>query len=89
MEHQILESTLSPDESIFLDLMRQGDDFFKIELLRPAKSYYKKALDLNIEIEVVSRKIAECDRLLAYEIKVIRILVAVAAVLALGYLIWK
>jgi hypothetical protein len=88
MEHHILESTLSPAELKFLDLMRNGDNFFTIELLRPAKSYYLKALEMNIETEKVKHKITECDRLLAFEIKVIRILVAITAVLALAYFIF-
>jgi hypothetical protein len=85
MEHHIPESKLGPDENRFLDLMRHGDDFFNIELLRPAKSYYRKALEMNIETEKVLQKIADCDRLLAFEIKVIRILVAVAALCVLSY----
>lgn len=88
MEHPILESTLSPAERKFLDLMRHGDNFFKIELLRPAKSYYQKALELNLDTENVKRKIADCDRLLSFERKVILILVAITAVIVLAvYLI--
>jgi hypothetical protein len=89
MEHPVLESTLSPAERKFLDLMRHGDNFFKIELLRPAKKYYKEALNLNLETEKVRQKITECDRLLAFELKVIRILVAVTAVLILAYYLLK
>ena len=88
MEHPILESTLSPAERKFLDLMRHGDNFFKIELLRPAKSYYQKALELNLDTENVRRKIADCDRLLSFERKVILILVAITAAIVLAvYLI--
>ena len=87
MEQPILESTLSPAERKFLDLMNHGDNFLKIELLRPAKSYYKKALELNIETEAVKQKIALCDHLLAFEIKVIRILVIIAAILVLACII--
>jgi len=89
MEHSILESTLSPAERRFLDLMRHGDNFMKIELLRPAKSYYKRALELNLETEKVKQKIADCDRLLAYERKVIRILVALTAALVLTFYLLK
>ena len=88
MEHSILESTLSHAEREYLDLMRHGDNFFKIELLRPAKSYYQKALRLNIETEKVKQRIAECDRLLAFEIKVIWILVAIAVVFVLAFIIF-
>ena len=86
MAHHATESVLSPAERAFEDLMQHGDDFLKIELLRPAKSWYKKALELNIEPEKVKEKIAECDRLLAFEIKVIKILVAIAAVVILFFL---
>jgi len=87
MEPHLLESTLTPSERKYLDLMRHGDNFLKIELLRPAKSYYQKALELNLETEKVKEKIAECDRLLAFEIKVIWILVAIALVFVLAFII--
>ena len=89
MENSILKSTLSPAERRFFDLMEHGDNFLKIELLRPAKSYYLKALELNLETEKVKEKIAECNRLLAIELKVIWILVAIGAVLTLAYFIWR
>jgi hypothetical protein len=87
MAHHTTEPALSPAERAFEDLMQHGDDFLKIELLRPAKSWYQKALELNIETEKVKEKIAECDRLLAFEIKVIKILVAIAAVVILFFLL--
>lgn len=62
----------------FQDFMQHGDDFCKIELWRPAKAWYKLALDLDIEAEKVRRKIAECDQSLVFERKVIWILVAIA-----------
>lgn len=85
MDHHLLESTLTPTERKFLDLMKHGDNFFRIELLRPAKSYYKKALELNLDTEKVQQKIAECDKLLAFEVKVIWIIVAVSAALGLTF----
>ena len=87
MSHHSSESTSNPAERAFMDLMQHGDDFLKIELLRPAKSWYKKALELNIETEKVKQKIAECDRLLAFEIKVIKILAAITTVLVLIFLL--
>lgn len=71
--------TTAKTEREFEDFVRHGDDFYKIELWRPAKAWYKKALALGINSEHVKWKIAECDRLLAYEVKVIWILVAIAA----------
>jgi len=85
METPILESLLTPAERKFLDLMRHGDNFMKIELLRPAKSYYQKALELNLDREKVEQKIAQCDRMLAFEIKVIWILVAITAAAIVAY----
>lgn len=88
MESHILESTLTPAERKFLDLMRHGDNFLRIELLRPAKSYYKKALELNIDTYKVEQKIAECDRQLAFELKVIWILVIIAACFVLAFILF-
>lgn len=88
MEHSVLESTLTPTGRKFLDLMRHGDNFLKIELLRPAKNYYLRALALNLETEKVQHKILECDRLLAIEIKVIRILVVIGIVIVLAILLF-
>jgi len=81
MAHHASETNLSRAELEFMDLMQHGDDFLKIELLRPAKSWYTKALQMNIETDKVKQKIAECDRMLTFEMKVIKILVAVAVVL--------
>lgn len=81
MAQHTSETNLSPAESEFKDLMQRGDDFFKIQLLRPAKNWYKRALEMNIDTVKVKQKIAECDKELAFEIKVIKILVAVTAVI--------
>lgn len=83
MGHHSSETTMSHTETVFMDLMRHGDDFLKIELFRPAKAWYKKALELNIQTENVKQKIAECDRLLAYEVKVIKIIAVVASLIVL------
>ena len=69
--------------SEFKDLVQHADDFFKIELLRPAKKWYQKALKLNIESEKIKHQIAECDRLLAFERKVIWVLIGIAAIVIL------
>ena len=89
MSHPTSEISLSPAEREFEDLMQHGDDFLKIELLRPANSWYQKALKLNIEAEKVKKKIALCDEMLVFEIKVIRILVAVAAALVVAYFLLR
>ena len=81
------ETKTTQRENEFKDFMQHGDDFFKIELWRPAKAWYKRALDLNIDSEKVRNKIAECDRLMAYEVRVIWILVAIAALIVLMILL--
>jgi hypothetical protein len=83
MAQHASETTMNPAEREFMDLMQHGDDLLKIELLRPARTWYQRALKLNIETKKVEQKIAECDRLLAFERKVIRILAAIAAVIVL------
>jgi hypothetical protein len=83
MAHNNSEEILSPVEREYKDIIQHADDFFKIELLRPAKKWYTKALELNIENEKVKQRIAECDKLLALERKVIWILTAVVVVIVL------
>jgi len=87
MEHYNPEAHLNKNKRDFEEFIQKGDDFFKIELLRPAKKWYKKALELNIETDKVKHKIAECDRLLAFERKVVRILLLFASVLLIVYFI--
>lgn len=75
-----------------MDLMQHGDDFLKYDLLREAKAWYQKALSLNVktvEKERVREKIAECDKRLAYEKRVVWSLTALAALLILLFVIFK
>lgn len=88
MGHFILEATMNHTEIQFRELMRMGDDFFKIELLRQAKSCYQKALLLNIETNSVKFKIEECERLLAFENKVVIFLLAISTVILAVLLIF-
>jgi uncharacterized UPF0160 family protein len=80
MAHTISDIPSDPTNEEFKDLMQHADDFFKIELLRQAKNWYKKALELNIETDRVKHQIAECDRLLAYENKIVKILGGIATI---------
>jgi len=82
------ESHLSPAESDFVEFMQRGDDFYKIELLRQAKSWYNKALMLNIGNEKASSLISECESKLKFENKVVYILISIASALVLFYLIF-
>ena len=87
MEQDYLETKMNPAERKFFDYMQHGDDFCKIELWRPAKNWYKKALELNIESENILQKIADCDKSIANEVKIIWRLVAIAVVLILACVI--
>jgi len=69
----------------FKEFLQKGDDFFKIELLRPAKIWYSKALSLNIQTDKIIPKIEECDRLLSFENKVVKIILTIASVVLLIY----
>ncbi len=88
MAHHSTQTTMSAAERQFEDLMQHGDDLLKIELLRPAKQWYERALSLNIQTEEVKKKIATCERLLVFERKVILILVAIASVIVLGIILF-
>jgi hypothetical protein len=80
-----LETMNSTTLRDFKEFMQKGDDFFKIELLRPAKIWYSKALSLNIQADQVKPKIEECDRLLSFENKVVKIILAIASAVLLIY----
>ena len=83
MVHTTVESNLTRAERKFMDLKEHADDFFKIELLRPARIYYERALELKPGEEKLMQRIVECDRMLAFERKVILILVALVAAIVL------
>jgi hypothetical protein len=84
MAHTSIEN-LSPAEREFAEFVQRGDDFYKIELLRHAKSWYKKALDLNFETEKINQKIEDCNKKLASERKITFILMAIAIIATLSY----
>jgi hypothetical protein len=86
MELDNSESSINLDVRNFRDYMQRGDDFYKIELLRQAKSWYIKALGFNIESEKVQSRISDCDRQLNFENKVVAILVLIGT-LVLAYLV--
>jgi hypothetical protein len=80
MKLKTAEIVMDSKAQKFQDLIEHGDDFLKIELLRPAKKCYTQALELNIEPEKTRQKIAECDRLLTFEKRVVSILLVIATV---------
>jgi hypothetical protein len=81
MAHTSTEN-LSPAERDFMEFVQRGDDFYKIQLLRHAKSLYQKAMEMNMDTEKIKQKIAVCDKELAFERKVTIILVSIAIVAA-------
>ena len=85
-DNNSLSSSLAAGDD-FMECMQRGDDFMKVELLRPAKSWYQKALELNQDSEEAKLRITECENLLAFENKVVGILCAIAALLILISLI--
>ncbi len=88
MEQDNSVPPINPQKSDFFEFMQRGDDFIKIELLRQALKWYNKALSLNIEDEKAKSRISECERLIAFENKVVYILISVASVLLMLYLIF-
>jgi hypothetical protein len=78
---------LTPEEKSFMEMIQRGDDFFKIELLRHAKSCYKKAAEIFPDKEIVKQKLDDCNKQLAFEKKVTLIIVAVALVALAVYFI--
>ena len=89
MNHNNSESKMSQAEKDFTEFMQRGDDFYKIELLRQAKSWYLKALNLNIDNEIAKSRISDCETLLSFENKVVYMLISVASVLVLLYIIFN
>ena len=84
MVQTTVDSNLTPVERKLVDLKDHADDFFKIELLRPARSYYERALELKPGDDWLKQRIAECDRMLKFERRVIWILVSLAAAIVLA-----
>lgn len=74
-------------ERMFSDYMQRGDDFYKIELLRQAITWYNKAFDINKNDEVLKYRLSECKRLLEYETKVVYILLSVTSIIVLTYFV--
>jgi hypothetical protein len=87
MEQDNSVSTINQSKSDFMEFMQRGDDFMKIELLRQALLWYNKALSLKTEDEKAKSRILECERLIAFENKVVYALISVTSVLIMLYLI--
>lgn len=83
MEHTDSNAQINSTDKKFRLLMKEADDFFKIELLRQANNRYKKALNFNIETDLINLRISECEKMLAFERKVTYTLISIAAILVL------
>lgn len=86
MGHHETNENISPAEKKFRELIQMGDDFYKIEIYRSAVKQYKLATTLEVDKDLANLKVAECERLLSKERKVIYILLSIAAVAVI--LIW-
>lgn len=87
MENIKTGSTPTEAEVEFNALKSQGDDFFRIELLRQARNNYEKALALNPESTEVKILLDQCNSLLSYETRVVWILLGSTAAVIAGYLL--
>jgi hypothetical protein len=87
MENNNLTPHLNYIEKRFRELIQEADDFFKIELLRQANNRYKKALDFNIQPDMVASRISECERMLKFERKVTYILISIGVLLILSFIL--
>lgn len=87
MAHQEVSSDQNPQEQLFREYLLRGDDFFKIEIFRSARSWYEKALAIKTNEEKVKQKIAACNDQLAYEKKIFLILGIIAVVVIVALIV--
>ena len=87
MAHEESHAHLSPEEKKFRFYMTRGEDFMRCEIYRNAKKYYQMALDMNMENDTVSSKIANCDVLIKQEGRTI-IKILISAVLIVGIVLF-
>ncbi len=80
MENLKTGSTPTEAEVEFNALKSQGDDFFRIELLRQARNFYEKALARNPESTEVKALLDQCNKMLGFENRVVWILLGSTAV---------
>ena len=69
----------SPEEELFYEYLKNGDDFSKIEIYRLAKFWYQKAIETGIQPELLANRMDELNKKIAFERKVISILATIAA----------
>jgi hypothetical protein len=84
MAHTETRIPQSPEEENFIDFLKNGDDFSKIEIFGLAKYWYQKALETGFEPELMKKRIDELNEKIRVERKVIIILATIATVIVLG-----
>ena len=88
-DHHEETGNQSPIEMKFNDCIRRAEDFLKIEQYSPAKKYYKEALALHFNDQLVEEKINAVTEMQKFEKKTI-IKIMVAAVVIIGvYLLFR
>lgn len=70
----------SPEEKVYQDYLRRGDDFFRIGLFRNAREMYSKALETQFDPATIQDKLERCSSELRFTRNVLIILVAIATV---------
>jgi hypothetical protein len=73
----------SPEEEIFYEYLKNGDDFSKIEIYRLAKFWYLKALETGVQPELMKSRIEDLNKKIAFERKAITILATIAAAIVI------
>lgn len=78
MHHHSTEN-LSNEELLYHDFIRRAEDFIKIEIYRNALECYEFALATGVNNTYVNEQISLLYRKIRKEVKTIRILLAIAA----------
>lgn len=86
MSSEIIEDVnLTEEEKEYRDLIRRGDDFFRIELFKSSREKYEEALKLKPSDEYAQNRIIECNNLIKRDTR--RILMVLPFVIAFVYFI--
>jgi hypothetical protein len=85
MAHEEISENLSPQEKLFRDYIKRGDDFSRIEVLRYAKYWYKQALSLGFEDHELDEKLENINHRINTELRNIIAIICAAMVLIACY----
>lgn len=89
MSHHEENIQLSPEEIMFNDCIRRGDDLANIHQYTPAKECYNQALEVHFNDNLAQEKINSIKNLQKYEQKTILKILAVAVVIIAAVWIFK